>query len=131
MAIKKIFNNFEEYWYYAKLLSEDQREIILSSLTSNQRKKLMTSYREGGWEDLVVRNEIDGIIDQIKCDLNIDLMQNKCKVIAGKSVYIKKSEWQYIRDTFKDYKQYHVDYILGGIKVEELDDKMLLLVKKG
>ena len=129
MKNKIVFNNFEEYWYYAKILSTEQRDIILSSLTTNQRKKLMLSYREGGWEDLVVRNELDRIIDQIKNEVGVDLMGNKCKIVAGKSVCVRKSQWNYVQDIFKKYKKQHTDYILGGIKSEKLDDKMLLLVK--
>jgi len=126
----QVFINFEEYWYYAKLLTIDQREVLLNSLNSSQRKQLMSSYRNGGWEDLVIRNEIDKIIDNIKKDINIDLIQNRCNIVKGRSISIKKSQWEYIQDIFKKYKECHTNYILAGIKAEELDDHMVLLVKE-
>ena len=63
---KIIFKDFNEYWYYAKYLTEYQRSIISESLPVEQQKYLSDSYEKGGWNDLFHRNEIDSIVDELK-----------------------------------------------------------------
>jgi hypothetical protein len=126
---KTIFKNFAEYWFYAKCFTINQRDIILSNLPEKQREKLIKSYKEGGWEDLAMRNEIDKIIDSIKEKMGIDLLQIRCKIFSGKAVYIKKEEWEYISNIFKPFQNNHTNYILGGIGSENIDNQTTLLVK--
>ena len=124
-----IFRNFAEYWCYAKWFTEHQRDIILSSLDDKQRKNFISSYKNGGWEDLVIRDEIDRKIDSLKKDIDIDLLACRCKVMSGKSVPMKKENWECIKKMFKNYKASHTYYVLGGMKAEKLDEQEILLVK--
>ncbi len=125
-----IFKNFAEYWFYAKVLSEKQREVILNSLTENQKNDLIRSYHDGGWEDLIVRNEIDHMLDRINKTSGIDLLFIRCQVMSGKKVYIKKDQWEYIINTFSSFKNEHTYYIIGGIKAEIASDDMYVLIKE-
>jgi len=126
---KTIFKNFAEYWCYAKWFTDHQRDIILSNLDDTQRKNLISSYKNGGWEDLVIRDELDKKIDMLKKSTGIDLLACRCKIMSGKSVHMKKDEWELIKEMFKNYKASHTYYVLGGIKTEELDKHEILLVK--
>ena len=66
MIKKPIFNNFSEYWYYARALSENQRKIIFRSLPSEQKASLDSSYRKDGWNDVFWRNEVNERLDELK-----------------------------------------------------------------
>jgi len=77
------------FWTYTKYLSNNQRNTLFSSLPSKERRKLETSYKQGGWEDLFMRNCIDSIIDDIKKDKKIDLLKIKSKANTWK-MYIYK-----------------------------------------
>jgi len=123
-----VFKNFADYWFYAKFLSSDQREVILSNLSDDQRDALLESYKNGGWEDLVVRNEIDKLLEEVKCSLGIDMLEIRCKVLSGKSVYIKRSKWDYIIDIFGSFKPKHNNYILGNLFAQNADDDTVLIV---
>jgi len=124
-----VFKDFEEYWSYAKLLTINQREIILSSLTTKQRKNLIYSYHNGGWEDLVMRNEIDMLVDAVEKEFNINLIYYRCKIMSGKSIPIRKIDWDHICSLFKKYKKGHTKHIFGNMRVEKLDSENILLVK--
>jgi len=127
---RTIFKDFAEYWFYAKWMNIGQRDAILSSLPKSQYAKLMKSYKDGGWEDLTVRNEIDKIVDDIKKDIDLDIISIRCKIMNGKSVYLKKSQWDYVIDMLKSYKTHHTFYVLGNILSQEIDGKTVLLTKK-
>lgn len=126
---KTVFKNFADYWFYARCLSLNQRDIILSNLPEKQKEKLIKSYKEGGWEDLVMRNEIDKMIDEIKENSGIDLLQIRCKVFSEKSVYMNKSKWQSIIEKFEAFQKRHIYYILGGIIAEDVNEETILLVR--
>jgi len=129
--IKQVFNNFAEYWSYARFFNRHQRDVLLSNLPVDQRKSLMKSYMDGGWEDLVMRNELDGMLDVIKEDIHLDLLQVRCQVVLrDKSVEMKQAEWDYVQDVFGRYKPNHVRYIFGGIAVEKASDNTIVLVKE-
>ena len=129
MNNKPIFKDFSEYWGYAQYLSLNQRDIICSNLKESERKSLEMSYKEGGWEDMEMRDQINRMVDEIKEDMNIDLIYNRVTILMGKSVYMKRSEWDYIQDTFSHFNPKHTHFILGNIYAESLDRKVVLLCK--
>ena len=126
---KNVFKNFQEYWFYAKFLSSSQRDVILSSLSDGQKTNLIKSYKEGGWEDLVIHNEIDKILEGIEKDLGINLVLIHCQIMANKKVYIKKSQWDYIEDLLRPFKSEHTYYVLGRVKSEIVGEDSVLLFK--
>jgi len=128
---KQVFNNFEEYWSYARFFTVHQRDVLLCNLPTEQRKHLMKSYADGGWEDLVMRNELDFMLDIVREDTSLDLLQVRCQVLlSGKKFLLKKAQWDYILDVFGRFKQSHIQYIFGGIKVENMNKDSVLLVKE-
>lgn len=127
----QVFKSFEEYWSYAKFFTVHQRDILLSNLPSEQRQKLMRSYQDGGWEDLVVRNELDGVLDVIKEDIDVDLLQVRCSILLKrKKIKLDKAKWDYVQDVFGRYKKNHIQYIFGGITAEKINNNTILLVKE-
>ena len=125
-----IFQDFNEFWTYTKYLSNNQRNTLFSSLSSKERRKLEKSYKQGGWEDLFMRNCIDSIIDGIKKDKEIDLLKIKSQAIRGKCTYIKYNDWKDINEALSKYSDDHLRYVLGNIIIEKEGDMACLFYKK-
>lgn len=113
-----IFSGFEEFWSLTRGLEDFQRKIICSVLCDEEKDAIKAAYKDEGWEDLLMRNRLDEAIDQIKNDIGIDMLAIKSKITHGKSVYIKKSQWDYANEIIKSVanKEKHLRYITGGIK---------------
>jgi hypothetical protein len=127
---KFVFESFLEYYHYFKHLSSTQRDIIFSSLSDEEQKRLDKACRSGGWKDLLVRNELNRRLDELKQRHNIDAVQLRCKVIAGKSVYVSSALWDDIIETFDGYENTYTQFILGDIKNIRVDKDTVLLLKK-
>jgi len=128
--MKTIFKDFAEYWSHIKPLSFSQRDTIFNNLSLSEQKRLKKSYMEEGWEDVEMRNILDGLIDNIKDDLNLDIIFIRTKVLSGKSFYIKKAQWDFIYDVFKQFNKRHSYYVIGDIEPEIVNNETILLKKK-
>jgi|TARA_Y100000310_G_scaffold345571_2_gene466751 hypothetical protein len=128
-----IFANFLEYWYFAKTLSDSQREIIFASLPYDQRSKLERSYERGGWHDVVVRNELNAYVDFMEEEIGYNLLDIRCKIMKGKSVYMPKDCWEQVLHDLDEYKSSDTEFILGGIHHEvcDVNPNVVLLTKNG
>jgi len=124
-----IFQDFNEFWTYTKYLSDNQRNTLFASLTDKERRKLETSYKQGGWEDLFMRNSIDSIIDNIKEEKEIDLLKIRSQAIRGKCTYIRYTDWKDIDEALSKYATNHLRYVLGDIEVEKEGDMVCLFYK--
>jgi hypothetical protein len=116
MLKDSIFEDFHEYWYYARYLSEEQRTIIYNSLPSEQRKHLNLSYKKGSWSDVFYRNEIDDFLDEMKDRYGYDVLELRAKALTGKSVYIPTKFWEIVLEHMNQYNRRNVKYITSGIK---------------
>lgn len=134
MASKKevknlIFKNFCEYWYFAKFLSINQRQIVFGSLSSHQQKILNDSFTEGQWEDVFSRNIINELLEDFESQYKFNLLEIKCKVMTGKSVYLPKKVWDDAVELLSQFKERHITFVLGGIKaIECKQNKDIVLV---
>ena len=124
-----IFKDFNEFWSYTKFLNSYQRDIIYSNLPQEERDLIGRSYHNGCWEDLFMRNKLDDIIDGLQKDFNINLIEIRIKVLKGKCHYMKKAEWNFINDILSSYPEKHTEYILGGVNVEDVDNKTICLIR--
>jgi len=125
-----VFKDFPEFWYYTKELSDTQRDVIFNSLPAYQQKTIRRTYHIGGWEDLFIMNQIDTIINKVKKDIKFDIIYMKCKVISGKSFYMKKSLWSYINDLFIEFPEKYQQYLFGGIEPQDVNEQTVLILKK-
>jgi len=116
MIKKPIFDNFSEYWYYARSLSENQRKIIFRSLPSEQKASLDSSYRKDGWNDVFYRNEINERLDELKDAYGYDVVDIRSKVLRGKSVYLPFKFWQIVEEQMSQYRPEQVNFVLSGIE---------------
>ena len=132
---KHLFENFSEFWKHVRILDDTQREIIFSSLPKDEQEDIQSSYDKGGWEDLFMRNKLDKLLDKIKKDTGLDLIDIRCRVVTkNKSVYINKDQWNHIynlvHESVAKDKKSHLNYILGGMKATEENKETILLIKK-
>lgn len=126
-----IFKNFGDYYHFFQYLSHLQREVIFSSLSTEEQSFLEKSCAEGGWEDLIVRNELNRRVNEIKEKYGFDLIASRIKVLRNKTVYIDTKIWKHIVRIFSDYSEKHIVYILGGIEEKIVNrDTSLLIPKK-
>lgn len=126
------FENFLEYWYFAKTLSNNQRETLFASLPIDQQAKIERSYDRGGWHDVVIRNELNKYIDQIKKEDGYDLLEIRCKVLSGKSVYVPRDFWQKVIKHLDEYSMNDTDFVLSNMKamICKRNSKVVLLLRE-
>ena len=110
-----IFEDFSEYWYYARIFSDKQKEIIFASLSGAEQKYILSSSEKGKWGDVLNRNILDQMVDEIKEEYNFDLVDIRYRVMNNKSVYLPTSFWSFVLERFGEYDDEYVDFILGGI----------------
>jgi hypothetical protein len=125
---KTYFSNFSEYWAIAKKLSEGQRAMILGSLPEDQVKLIKKCYKDEGWEDLFIRNQIDAIINEFKDKYNIDIYEIRRSILKGGGEYsIDKKVWLQIVEAFANFSGKHKYFILGGIKETKRNENRVFL----
>ena len=115
MVETPIFKSFTDYWYFTKSLSEHQRQIIFKSLPLDQRMRIEESYDKGGWDDVLMRNELNQFLDEIKRKDGYDLLAIRCKVLSGKSVYLPRRFWDKVFKKLDEYNGKHSEFIIGGL----------------
>jgi len=126
---KIVFKNFNEYWHFARHLSQKQRELVFKSLPKDQQRFINKSLTEGKWEDVFFRNAINDLLDDLKKDSGFNLLEIKCKVLKGRSVYLPKKFWDIATEQLGKFKPNHTQFILGGIKaIECKQNKEVVLI---
>ena len=128
-----LFKNFREYWYYVKSLSTSQRDQIFNSLPDRQRRIIQESYDKQGWKDVFMRDNVNKLVDKIKKDSSYDLINIRCRVIGGKSVYLPKKFWRHVQKELGAYDEEDVYFVIGDIETTVCDknnDVVLLTSSK-
>lgn len=132
----QVFSGFQEYWHFGRFLSQSQRTKLFKCLSIEEQDRIRQSVSEGGWDDLVFRDSINTIVDEIKNKYNVDMISNRCKVLSGKTVYLPKAAWEdalaAIYTVQPDPR--HIEYILGGIEARPAranPEHVIILLQKG
>lgn len=120
MKREEIFNCFEDFWVLTQDFTDFQRNKILKALPQDKANSLIKEIKMEKWEDLIYRNKIDKIIDEIKEKFSVDLLDKRRKALKGKSQYISFEVLDYFISSISemDIEKKHYHYILGGLKVE-------------
>lgn len=127
---RRIFKDFSEFFSLTRPMSSLQRAILIDSLPTSERKRIVSAMEEEGWGDLFVRNELDGLVKSIKDELGEDLILLRIQVMSGKSKKVKKEFWKYVSEVFSKYSNKDTFYIFGNIKALESDDDHFLLINE-
>lgn len=124
---RRTFKNFAEYWHFVKPLSQAQREVLVQSLPMDERRSLHTSFQRGGWNDLMMRNTCDQILNGLKAKVGVDLLDVRTKTLMGKSQLMQRGLWEYVNKCFDTIPWEHIAYIFDGVVAEEYDDDYVKL----
>lgn len=124
---KKFFKDFAEYWHLVRPLSQAQREVLVQSLSIDERRSLHKSFQRGGWNDLMMRNNCDQVLNAVKRKLGVDFLEVRLKVCSGKPQLIQRGFWEYINKCFDGIEWEHIAYIFEGMVAEEYDHEYLKL----
>lgn len=125
---KPIFKHFGEFWHYTRSLNHEQRETIFQSLCTEEKSNLKKSYKQGGWEDVFFRDILDKFVDDMYEKYNINLIEIRCKVLSGKSVYLSKKAWDEIEKYINKFNDKHIAYLVSGLCVEIQNNECVAIV---
>lgn len=118
---RKVFKNFAEYWHFIKVLSPAQRDILGEKLSREERRSLTASFFRGGWNDLMMRNQCDQIVDEIKIHTGVDLLDIRTQIFHGKQYLMQRAMWEHVNQAFDGIDWEHYAFVLDGIVAEDYD----------
>ena len=110
---------FQEYWSRFSTRSNRERARYFSSLSNQAQKRLIRSFFEEGWCELIVYNIVDSYLDDIKKTYNIDIIDMRIQALKGRRFLIPKDTWEKIEGLLLTYKDFYNSNILfGGITAQ-------------
>ena len=118
---KEVFKDFSEYLFFTKHLTSKQCHALSKAMSPSQRESLKADYKNGGWEDLLVRDKLDSLLEDVNEKYSCNLLDIRYLVLHGKKVYVNKKFWNHVTSVFGGFSAKNIHYILGGIKVTESD----------
>lgn len=124
-----VFKNYAEYFRLTRPLSIFQRKRLFDNLSPSEKSYLENDFDKSGWEELLVRNEINRRADIIKSKYNKDLFSIRIDILSNKKVRVSRSFWNHVISTFADFPSVYLRQILGGIisRVDDKDSSYLIL----
>lgn len=114
---------FNSYWrVYSKKTLADKQDYF-SSLSVHSQKKLIKSFFAEKLYSLYLQNIIDQILDNIKEQYDIDLIDLRIKAIKfGRTFLIEKEIWDNIENSlYSDV--YDTDIYFGGLLVQSWNEQ--------
>jgi len=123
----RIFNSYQEFYSLTRPLSEPQRETLLQSINPSERRRLLRAIKVEGWDDLIARNSIDKLLDQIKEDFDEDIVFIRVQVLSGKVTKIPRIFWDYVVELFECYSMKNKWYVFEGIIAKKYNEDWYLL----
>lgn len=125
---ERFFKSFQEFFALTRPMNETQRDRLLECLPSSERRHLLRARSAEGWDDLLIANQIDALVDQIKDEFNEDLILLRIQVLSGQIRKVRKAFWTYINDVFAPYSIRHKWQIFEGISARDHTNEWVLLV---
>lgn len=116
MVKQAIFKNFSEWWYYARILTTEQRSKVFENLSEEEKDALEASYMDAGYADVFCRNEINERLDSLKEKYGYDILEIRMKVLKGKSCYLPAKFWELLEEHMNQYKPEAVRFVMSGIR---------------
>jgi len=123
-----IFDSFQEFFALTRPMSKIQRDLLMKCLPSSERRRILREIASSGLDDLLIRNEIDSLLDSIKEEFNEDLVLLRIQVLSGQICKVRKIFWTYINDLFASYSIRHTWHILEGVTARDHTGDWVLLV---
>jgi len=128
MSPSVVFKDFGEYWYYARHLSKEQRKMLYDSLPQDQRKTLQESYISDKWSDLLYRNQVNDILDELKERYGYDVLDIRAKALKGKSVYIPSKFWEILTEEMGRFNPENVKFVMSGLRAVPCEENSAVVL---
>ena len=125
-----VFKNYAEYFRLTRPLSIFQRKRLFDNLSPSEKSYLENDFDKSGWEELLVRNEINRRADIIKRKYNKDLFSIRIDILSNKKVRVSRSFWNHVISTFADIPSIYLNQVLGGvISRADRDDSSFVILQ--
>lgn len=124
---ERVFYDFQEFFSLTRPMTDMQRDALIKCLDPNERKSLLKARKTEGWEDLLMQNEIDFLLDQIKDEFKEDLVYIRIQVLSGRVCKLRKAFWSYVNDVFCNFSMRHKWHIFEGLSAKEYKKDWVLL----
>lgn len=112
-------NPFQTFWSEFGTQTLSERRDYFNSLDSDQKTLLIRSFKQDGWDRFFAAIYIDHLIDRIKKEFKIDLIDLRVKAIKFRKVFlIDTLLWERIEELICEWSDfYDIDIIFGGLQI--------------
>jgi hypothetical protein len=111
----KLYLTFEAFWndYSQKTLEE--RQGYFDALSHREQSRLVSSFFEDRWYEVIVQNVVDNRLDYIKDYYGIDLIEMRLQALKlGKVFLVNKNDWETIENLILEFDGYYDSNIVFG-----------------
>ena len=110
---------FEKWWSIFESKSKEVRLDHYNSLPKTQQLALQQSFLKDGWCELFCQNHIDHLLDFIKTNYNIDLLDIRIKALKHHRVFlIEQHIWEEIENMILEYEPlFDSNILFGGLEI--------------
>lgn len=111
--------SFESFWLRVIDKDTPARHSYFCSLSKQEQSELVESFKKDGWDRLFIQIHIDNLLDKVKKQYGIDLIDLRIKAIRHRKVFLFDKEiWEDIESMFFEWvDHFDIDIIFGGLKV--------------
>lgn len=112
-------SSFLEYWTSYRDKTLEERRIYFESLPKQHQASLLNSFFNEGWDRYFAQIYIDQILDLVKKNFNLDLVDLRIKALkSGRVFLIEKEIWDYIERELLEFQDYYnTDVLFGGLLI--------------
>ena len=110
---------FGKWWTVFASKTKEARRNHYDTLSRTQQAALRTSFLQDGWCDLFCQNHIDDLLDHIKSDYSIDLLDMRIKILKHNRVFLVEQHiWEDIESMILEYEPlFNSEILFGGLKI--------------
>lgn len=128
MSCKKIFKSHVEFINLTRTLPKVYKKKLLNNLCDFEKKQILKKIESERWNDLVDRNEIGEIIDQLEKEFGYNLIHIRFQILNGKNILVDKNFWDAVEGSLSGYSLQSKHYVIGDIIAKEQDNNLILLI---
>ena len=111
-----IFKNYRSYRSITRPLSLDQRRVLWAGMSSSQQAHIERDFEAGNWDHVIIKDEIDFRLKQLKERYGEDLVSIRVRIILeGNKFRVSRKFWLESFKTFKIFPRKFRRELFSGI----------------
>ena len=117
----QLYLTFEAFWNDYRQKPLEERQGYFDALPEGEQSRLVNSFFEDRWHEVVVQNIIDNRLDYIKIYYGIDLIEMRLQALKlGKVFLVHRDEWEEIENLVLEFDGYYdSNIVFGGLVVSD------------